>query len=771
MEPDCALPACIVMAVIEYDSQCSQILELIPKYNCLQPPVSKEFKQYYSREFYRAIVGSTIELIAVLDEEGTYTFVGDSVVASLGYTPEELLGVSALSFIHPEDLPSVKNALEELLKFNTASFPLFRFKAKQGDWRWIECTGRNMLHNDHVRGIMVTSRDVTEAIQLAYDKDYHQAYYKSLFFEHPDTVFTLDINGAFQQVNKHIQTLTAYSKSDILGLPYTALLHPDHVKIATDAISKVWTGEAHTVEVRIVTKLGDIKNISVSVMPVYFRGEVQGVQGIAKDITEAVQAQKLIRQQAQQLNSILDSITEPFYALDHEWRFSFASTSFASFIKMDRSQITGRVIWELWPELKSSKFYGVCQQVAEQQTAAYLEEAFTTPYPGYLHISIYPTPDGVAVHFIDVTEQKNIQREIEKLSLVASKTVNGVIIMDAERKIEWVNDGFCRITGYDREEVLGQIPSDLLQGPGTDPKVAQRIVSKYNSRKPFSEEVLNYRKSGEILWFYIDVTPIFDQEGNLKNFIAIQTDVTEKKEAEGKLLKLADDLYKHNLDLQQFTYIISHNLRAPVANALGLIQLVNKLPKESANFDVAKNKLQASIQQLDTVVKDINKILSLRESGRVTQRETVCLARVCQEVLGQFEDEFLKANVAVHVAIAPDHCLLSIKAYLHSILYNLLSNSLKYKAEDRQLEIWVQTERDKRGYVLTVRDSGSGMDMQLVQKQLFQLYKRFHPNTFGKGIGLFMVKTQVQALGGKIDVESTLNQGTTFKIYLGAKHV
>jgi PAS domain S-box-containing protein len=496
----------------------------------LHPPVLKEVKKDHSREFYQAIVGNSLELIAVLDGEGVYTFVGDSVTALLGFLPEELLGANALAFMHPDDLPGVQQALEALLSFTPTVIPPFRFRNKQGEWRWLECSGRNMLHNEHVRGILTSARDVTEAVKLSYNHDQHQAYYKSLFFEHPDTVFTLDLNGTFQKVNGHVEQLTGYTGPELLNLPYATLLHPDSVEVAAASMKKVWEGRACTAEIFIITKEGAKRNVSVTMMPVHFRGEMQGAQGIAKDITEVVEAQRLIEKQA-------------------------------------------------------------------------------------------------------------------------------------------------------------------------------------------------------------------------------------------------DDLYKHNLDLQQFTYMVSHNLRAPVANALGLAQLVNKLQKDTCNYDKAVQKLQGSIQQLDEVVKDINQILSLRDASRVSAREPVYLGQVCQQVLEQFQDELELTKTQLQVDIDPSYRLMSIRAYLYSILYNLISNSLKYKADCRQLELAVAARRDARGYVLTVRDNGSGMDMHLVQHQLFQLYKRFHPNTHGKGIGLFMVKTQVQALSGKITVESAPDQGTTFTIYLGAKHV
>lgn len=731
---------------------------------------SSALHREYSRDFYRSVVRHSNDLLSVLDAQGVYTFVGDSVREGLGYEPEEMLGRSALEFIHPDDLLLIEVALQKLIAHQSPHLPRFRFRARNGEWRWLECTATNMLQHPDVKGILTSSRDVTESVQLAYERDMHQAYYQSLFFEHPDTVFTLNVEGKFQEVNQHMQELIGYTEKEILELEYLQVVHPDWREVALAAFSNVLQGKAHTVEVRILTKQGTEKDLSVSVMPVYFGSQLMGLQGIAKDITKHVHAQQMIREQAEQLNTILESISEPFFVLDAGWNFTFISKAFATFMNRDRQSLSGRNIWGEFEGAAGTKFYQMCQQVAQHKETVHFEETFLRPRPCILHFTIYPTPTGVAVHFVDVTEHKNTQREIEKLSFVASKTINGVVIMDTEGHIEWVNDGFCRLTGYTRSEVKGLVPSDFLQGPETDPETAARIREKYNSLQPFSEEILNYTKAGEKVWFYIDVTPIFDEFGRLVNFIALETDITEKKEAEAKLLKLADDLYKQNRDLQQFTYIISHNLRAPVANALGLARLVEKMPKDNPNYDLAREKLHTSVKQLDSVIRDINHILSQRESGRVSPREQVNINQVTKEVLESFYEKLEHCHATVHLDIDPSFNILSIRAYLYSIIYNLVSNALKYKSEQRNLELRIRAERDKRGYRLTVSDNGLGFDMPQVRHQLFQLYKRFHSGAYGKGIGLFLIKTQVEALGGKILIDSELDKGTTFTILLGNKH-
>ncbi|GHA55270.1 PAS domain-containing sensor histidine kinase [Pontibacter akesuensis] len=737
----------------------------------MQPSVHTPTTPTQSLEFYRSIVSKNKDLFSVIDRHGNYVFVSESAETIYGYKPSDMVGKSSLSFIHPNDQPTILACIAAVLAGESPQVPPFRYRIKSGEWRWIQSAATNMLADPHVQGILVNSRDVTEAFLLSKERDYHQAYYKSLFFEHPDTVFTLSNEGRFQRVNQHIQKLTGYNVTDLVDSQFGEIVHPDSIPAANEAYKRVMQGEAHTMEIRIITKQRQEKHISVSVMPVYFGGVMKGIQGIARDVTQATHTQLLIKEQAQQLNNILESISEPFYVLNSSWCFTFVSAAFASFMHKTREELAGKPIWELFPALVNTKLFRACNEVSEKRNTIRFEETYTKTYlqPCTLHFTLYPTVDGIAVHFVDVTESYKTQLELEKLSLVASKTINGVIIMGPDRRIDWVNDGFCRLTGYDRQEAIGLVPGELLRGPDTDPAVLERIRQKYKALQPFSEELLCYKKSGERIWLYIDMTPIFNEAGQLVNFVAIKTDISEKKEAEVKQLKLADDLFKQNRDLQQFTYIISHNLRAPVANALGLARLVNKLPKAEPAFDHALDKLHTSVLQLDSVIKDINNLLSIRDSGRVTPRELVNLNQVCREVLESFETEITQCRATFTIDINPGHSLFSIKAYLFSILHNLISNALKYRSEERPLEVLIKVEPDMRGYVLTVCDNGLGLDMQLVKHQLFQLYKRFHPFIHGKGTGLFLVKTQVEALGGKIKVDSMPDQGTTFSIYLGAK--
>ncbi|WP_347158813.1 PAS domain-containing sensor histidine kinase [Pontibacter chitinilyticus] len=724
-----------------------------------------------STKFYSSIVSNSTDLISVIDHTGRYSYVGASVAHILGYSIEELTGRSAFDFIHPEDFCAASTALAAIAQHQQVRLAPFRFRNKAGAWRWIDCSISNMLENEAVKGFVTNSRDITETVEAEYQKEQQQAFYESLFFEHPDAVFTLNNQGIFQQINRHVAKITGISENETIGTHFVKFLHPEDTEETAKAFLRVLQGEALTLETRILDAAQRELDLSVTLMPVYFRGTISGVQGIARDITEVKRSEQLIKDQAAQLKKIVESITDPFLAFDAEWRYTYANQPFAAFMGKQRDELLGQVVWDMYPDAKSSRFYQQCLQVAQSKVATTFEETFQQFANATLSFSIFPADGGIAVHFVDVTTQKAVHTELEKLSLVASKTTNGVIITDKDGKVEWVNEGFTRITGYSLAEALHHKPGQLLQIPETDRETIQRVHQKLAQAVPFSEEILNARKNGERVWFLMDITPILDEAGQVVKFIAIQTDVTEKKAAEAEQQKLTNDLFKHNRDLQQFTYIVSHNLRAPVANAIGLAGLVNKVDKNTPLFDKTLQKLETSIHQLDQVIKDINHILTMRDYNRHLHREEVHLLAVCQEVLGSMEDKLTSMQALVTVAVDASYSMLSSKAYLYSILYNLVSNAIKYSAPHRILALHIAAHKDKRGYVLTVADNGLGMEMHVVQTQLFKLYKRFHPNTHGKGIGLFLVKTQVETLGGKIDVQSAPDKGTTFTLYLGAKHV
>jgi signal transduction histidine kinase len=237
--------------------------------------------------------------------------------------------------------------------------------------------------------------------------------------------------------------------------------------------------------------------------------------------------------------------------------------------------------------------------------------------------------------------------------------------------------------------------------------------------------------------------------------------VEEKSQS---LVHINEELVKHNNELRQFSYTVSHNLRGPVARLLGLSNIVNR----SENLEEQKSFLgfiQQSAVDLDVVLKDLNQIIDLRNE-LYNVREKVMLSEEWNKVLSILNDN-IKPEFTITHDFENAPFVFSIRAMLHSIFFNLLSNAIKYRAPDRLLVVKVSSHINQNGEtVLKISDNGLGIDLTSQKQNVFKLYKRFHNHVSGKGLGLFLVKTQVETLNGTIEIESQLNVGTQFIITL-----
>ncbi len=237
--------------------------------------------------------------------------------------------------------------------------------------------------------------------------------------------------------------------------------------------------------------------------------------------------------------------------------------------------------------------------------------------------------------------------------------------------------------------------------------------------------------------------------------------VVEQRTDELKLT--VQNLLKHIQDLEQFSYIISHNLRAPVARIQGLVHIFNQENmNDEFNKQVLLHLFQAS-QSLDNIIIDLTEIVSIRKSLNIN-REFVNIHHLIETELLNLKNEIANANALIHQEIDVN-AVYSVKSYMQSIIHNLLSNAIKYKYPSRQLVIRISTKIEQDSFCLSIQDNGLGVDASDTYK-IFGLYQRMHTHVEGKGLGLYLVKTQVEAMNGKIEIESTVNIGSTFKVYL-----
>jgi ligand-binding sensor domain-containing protein len=226
------------------------------------------------------------------------------------------------------------------------------------------------------------------------------------------------------------------------------------------------------------------------------------------------------------------------------------------------------------------------------------------------------------------------------------------------------------------------------------------------------------------------------------------------------------DIVEYNQQLEQFAFISAHNLRAPVARILGLGNVLEMCKSDLQETRMITEKLVFTARELDRVVKDLNTVLEIRRDS-TSVIVPVDLQEELHLIKMELEKEIQDTKTTVIENFSKGSTMLAVRPYVHSILMNLVSNAIKYRHPNRRPVIAIHCEVVGNQFSLTIQDNGLGMDLNLYKDKLFMLYSRFHLHVEGKGIGLFLVKTQVSAMGGKIDVMSSPGEGTCF--YLSFK--
>ncbi len=233
---------------------------------------------------------------------------------------------------------------------------------------------------------------------------------------------------------------------------------------------------------------------------------------------------------------------------------------------------------------------------------------------------------------------------------------------------------------------------------------------------------------------------------------------------EGEVEERTRDLVEYNQQLEQFAFISAHNLRAPVARILGLGHILDICNNDLQEAKMIVSKIVFTTEELDRVVKDLNTVLDIRKNSTsvispINLEEELRLVKInlekeIQDTETIFTEDFSKGAI-----------LWTVKPYFDSILLNLISNAIKYRHPDRKPVIHIRSDIKGNYFLLTIQDNGLGMDVELYKDKLFTLYRRFHLHIEGKGMGLYLVKTQMTTMGGKIEVESKPDEGSAFHLF------
>jgi len=368
----------------------------------------------------------------------------------------------------------------------------------------------------------------------------------------------------------------------------------------------------------------------------------------------------------------------------------------------------------------------------------------------------------------DITKQKEEEQRLKLLETVITQTKDTVIITeisDIEKelpKIVFVNPAFTKMTGFKSNEVIGK-NANILMNKFSVRNDIKKLAEVLKKKEEFTFEALNKRKNNEQYWVNLTMIPITNKDNQHSHWISIQRDISVEKEREKEREHLISELTQNNKDLKQFSYITSHNLRAPLSNLTGLLNLVEDIPIENQELKEIISGFSKSTHQLNETINDLVNVIIIKDSPSI-QKEGIVIKDVFENVFNQLSFLIGLKKPIIKMDLNKAQIVFLNKSYIESILLNLMSNSLRYCDPNKQLKISIASKKNGTETIITFKDNGIGIDLERNKDKVFGLYQRFHDYPDSKGLGLYLVKSQVESMGGTISIDSKVGVGTTFTI-------
>ncbi len=372
--------------------------------------------------------------------------------------------------------------------------------------------------------------------------------------------------------------------------------------------------------------------------------------------------------------------------------------------------------------------------------------------------------DGI---FIDITQHKLVELALQQsennLNTVFENTEVGYIFMSPQLAFISFNTAAIHFTALEHTLPL-QVGENLYHYYPKEHHEKLTLVTKQVLQgQVFETDKKIITLQGEEKWFHIKLSHVANRTQEVAGILMAMEDITTRKKDELELKKSFNLVNEQNKRLLNFSYIVSHNLRSHTSN----IQSIAKL-MDFADSDEERNELISHLKTvsnaLDETMHHLNEVVSIQNHVNINV-QSLSLLEYIHKTLDILKDDIQTKNVIVRNLVPQNVAVLFNPAYLESVIINFLSNAIKYSHPQRQPEIELTCYQSLEQWVLQISDNGLGMDLKKHGEKLFGLYKTFHGFSNSRGIGLFITKNQIEAMGGKIEVLSQVNVGTTFKIY------
>lgn len=635
--------------------------------------------------------------------------------------------------------------------------------------------------NGKIDGLLLFGSEVTEQVQYRKEKEKVSYEIEKLLDAVNEGFYLKDVrNNRYVKLSAGCSRIYGYDLEEFHENPnlWYDVIHPEDRHIAERDGELLEKGEQTISQYRIIGKDKSIRWIEIKAVPHFSNDQIYTVDGVISDITQWKETEEQIKQaeavlseaqkMAQMGNWNFDLVKQELTWSDGLKEIYWADESlipsndhFDQLVHPDdRLRLTHEVdkMIRLGKNMKTS--FRIKNQAGEikilqgENRIEFNKDGVTTRLYGTLQ---------------DVTSVKLAEDTLKKseanLRTLLDHTDAAYILVDQQLKIisySQLAKEIAEFRGHYKELEGNSILDYFAKNKRAR---LQRIVDDVINGHNMSYETNVIEKDGSEKWYALKWIGVNDDEQQYWGFILSIKDITEQKNIAKAQNDTTSELIRRNKDLEQFTYVVSHNLRAPVANIMGISDLLGEMESDPSAVSELMLGLRTSIKNLDTVIKDLNYVLAVKKDAPERMKELVEIQTLVSEIKSSINNLIVSEHMTFEYQLEEEK-IFTVRGYLYSIFYNLILNSIKYRQADLSPRMIIKTYLTGKHLNIIFEDNGKGIDLKKYGSQLFGLYKRFDIDVEGKGMGLFMVKTQVEDLGGTIQVKSEPGKGSAFHILL-----
>ncbi|MDO8316781.1 MAG: PAS domain S-box protein [Flavobacterium sp.] len=622
--------------------------------------------------------------------------------------------------------------------------------------------------------------------------------------------------GNFIEINNQYCQLLGYSQQEMKERNFQSITHPEDLEEDLMNLEKLRDGKIkeYSMEKRYFTKSGAIVWVNLTVSPLFKKDKkVTTHISIVEDISVKKENEKLITKSEIRFKSLFEDSPIPLWEED----FSEVKNYLQRLNLISESPETVSLYLKMHPDVvhkcislvkiidvntmclklhkvktKKELILGLSQIIDKDSIPDFIKQLIAITQ-GEKQLIVDTKIKNNEGEYRDVNlrwnvirgYEKSLERIIVSTEDITDRKSSEKIILNSQQRVEsLINtiDGIvweCDASSFSFnfisqkvENILGYSPKEWLENPtfwrdhiySEDREWVQNYcMIKTNDNLDHDFEYRMVAKNGSIVWLR-DIVNIVIENGKAASLRGIMIDISKTKEAEKELNTSFNLVTEQNKRLLNFSYIVSHNLRSHTSNIASIVALIESSDTEEEREQMME-LLKTVSSSLNETMLHLNEVINIRTNiGLIS--EPLFLEQYINTVKNVLSEQITSNEVTILTEIPEDTMINYNPAYLESILYNIISNSIRYRHPSRKpiIKINLVVENDTK--VLQISDNGIGIDLVRNADKIFGMYKTFTNNSDSKGIGLFITKNQIDAMGGNITVESEPNIGTTFKIYI-----